>query len=86
MKALIQRVHHTEPIDSEAPLFLVGRDSHGHWVARDRHGLCGGLFVGQADAVKFALSENGNRPDAVIVVAGILELDITPSPDRRALH
>jgi hypothetical protein len=57
-------------------LFLVGRNSRGIWVARDQSGRCGGLFVGCAPAVKFALSENGNRREDIVMVAGPLELDI----------
>src|SRR4030081_1018334 len=70
-------------------LFRIGKDSHGNWVVQDQDGLCGGLFVDRAEAVKFAMFENGNRPQAVIMVPGILELDIgrtprgsDPSPSR----
>ena len=73
MKTFVQH-RDTEPIGQDAPLFLVGRNSRGNWVAQDRSGLCGGLFVGRAAAVKFALSENGNQPEAVIMVPGTLEL------------
>jgi ABC transporter substrate binding protein len=31
----------------------------------------------RAEAVKFAMFENGNRPQAVIMVPGILELDMS---------
>jgi hypothetical protein len=72
------------PIRSEDSLFLVGRNDHGNWVARNQSGLRGGLFVGRADALKFALSQNGNRPEAVIMVAGALELDMSVSPRRRS--
>ena len=71
-------------------LFRIGRDSHGNWVVQDQEGLCGGLFVDRAEAVKFAMFENGNRPQAVIMVPGILELDMNAKPhtihqaDRRA--
>jgi hypothetical protein len=53
---------------------LVGRNSRGHWVARSQDGLCGGLFVNRTEALRFALFENGHRQDAVILVAGNLEL------------
>jgi hypothetical protein len=33
-----------------------------------------------AEAVKFAMFENGNRPQAVIMVPGILELDMSAQP------
>jgi hypothetical protein len=66
----------------ESPLFLVGKDSHGNWVARDQSGLCGGLFVGRDEALKFAKAENGNRPQAIVVVDDVLELDMSVTPRR----
>jgi hypothetical protein len=38
------------------------------------------MFVNRAEAVKFAMFENGNRPQAVIMVPGILELDMSRNP------
>jgi hypothetical protein len=77
-------MRHAEPpstdLCSKAPLFLIGRDSEGHWVARDTLGLRGGFFVDRTDALKFALFENGNRPQAVVMVPGILELDMSAQP------
>jgi hypothetical protein len=64
---------------SRSPLFFIGRDSRGNWVVRDQHHMCGGLFVNRTQALKFALFENGNRPQAVVMVPGILELDMTAS-------
>ena len=57
--------------------FLIGKDSHGHWIAQDQRGLCGGLFISRAEAMRFAMFENGRRPQAVIVVPGVIELDMT---------
>jgi hypothetical protein len=51
----------------ESPLFLVGKDSHGNWVARD-------------EALKFARAENGNRPQAIVMVDDVLELDMSATP------
>ena len=65
---------------SDAGLFRIGKDSHGHWVVQDQKGLRGGLFVGRAEALKFAMFENGNRPQAVIMVPGVLELDMVAQP------
>jgi hypothetical protein len=71
---------HVEPPSPEPslriPLFLIGKNSRGNWVVQDNHGSCGGLFVNRAEALKFALFENGNRPQAVIMVPGIFELDM----------
>jgi hypothetical protein len=61
-------------------LFRIGKDSHGHWVVQDQQGLCGGLFVNRAEALKFAMFENGNRPQAVIMVPDVLELDMSSKP------
>jgi hypothetical protein len=71
---------HTRRTANGSPLFLVGKDSQGNWVARDQSGLCGGLFVGRAAALKFAMAENGNRPQGVVMVPGVLELDMSISP------
>jgi hypothetical protein len=65
---------------SNSSLFLVGRDREGHWVVQDQKGLCGGLFIDRAEALKFAMFENGNRPQAVIMVPGVLELDMKAKP------
>ena len=52
-------------------MFQIGRNSRGNWVVKDQKGLCGGLFVDRAEALKFAMFENGNRPQAVIMVPGL---------------
>jgi hypothetical protein len=80
---------HVEPPSPEPssrfPLFLIGKDSRGNWVVQDNQGSCGGLFVNRAEALKFAMFENGNRPQAVIMVPGIFELDMSgqAGPERR---
>jgi hypothetical protein len=58
-------------------LFFIGQNSRGNWVVQDQKHICGGLFVGRAEALRYALFENGNRPQAVIMVAGVLELDMS---------
>jgi hypothetical protein len=62
---------------------LIGKDSHGHWVAQDERGLCGGLFVDRAEALRFARFESGD--DAVIMVPGIFELDMARKPSPQDL-
>jgi hypothetical protein len=63
----------------QPPIFLIGRDSRGNWVAQEQSGARGGLFVDRAGALKFARSENGNRPHAVVWVSGPLELNMAPA-------
>jgi hypothetical protein len=66
----------SEPLPS-SPLFFVGRDRRGNWVVQDECHLRGGLFVDRAEALRFALFENGNKPQGVIMVPGVLELDMS---------
>jgi hypothetical protein len=61
---------------SNKRLFMIGRNSRGHWVVRDQSGLFGDLFVDRTEALRFALFENGRRPQAVLMVPDILELDL----------
>jgi hypothetical protein len=72
---------HVEPPSPEPssriPLFMIGKNSRGNWVVQDNQGSCGGLFVNRAEALKFAMFENGNRPQAVVMVPGVLELDMS---------
>jgi hypothetical protein len=74
--------------------FMVGQDQHGNWVVQEQNGVRGGLFVDRDAALRFVRSENGGRPQAVIMISGILELDmkrksaaapqIVAAPQRRA--
>jgi hypothetical protein len=64
---------------AQSNLFRIGKDSRGRWVVQDQQGLRGGLFVDRAQALKFAMFENGNRPQAVIMLPGVLELDMSRS-------
>ena len=64
----------------QSPLFMIGRDGQGHWVVQDQSGLHGGLFVDRAQALKFALFENGHRPQAIIMVPDVLELNMSGRP------
>jgi len=62
---------------SRSALFLIGKNSRGQWVVQSQHGLVGGLFVSRAAALKFALFENGDRPELVVTVPGVFELDLS---------
>jgi hypothetical protein len=77
-KALVLKSEPSEP-PARSPLLFIGRNRRGCWVARDQSGLRGGLFVNQAQAFRFALSENGGRPQAIVLVSGPLELDMSGS-------
>jgi hypothetical protein len=61
----------------QPPIFVIGKDSKGNWVAQEQSGKRGGLFVDRARALKFAKSECGPDPHAIVWVSGVLELDIS---------
>lgn len=73
---------HGEPLsgDPRSAPFLIGQNSRGQWVVQDPSGLHGGLFADRIHAMKYAMSENGNRPRSVVMVAGVLELDMSAKP------
>jgi hypothetical protein len=68
------------PSASYSSLFMVGKDSRSNWVVQDKKGLRGGLFVNRTQALNFAMFENGHRPQAVIMVPEVLELDLSGRP------
>lgn len=65
-----------EPPSCGSSLVFIGKNSRGQWVAQQQNGLFGGLFVSRANAVRYALSENGHHPEAIIETAGTVELDM----------
>jgi hypothetical protein len=66
-------------------IFLVGRNGRGHWVVRDVRGLRGGFFVDRSKAIRFAMDETGRRPQAIRLVTGTLELDLSLTAEPRPL-
>jgi hypothetical protein len=61
---------------SASTVVFIGRNSRGQWVAQEQNGLYGGLFVNRAQAVKYALFENGHHPETIIELAREIELDM----------
>ena len=68
------------PSCPKPPLFMIGRDGRGNWVVQDQSGVRGGLFVDRAEALRYVRFENGNRPQAVVTVSDVLELDLSRKP------
>jgi hypothetical protein len=66
-------------------IVFIGRNRRGQWVAQEQNGLYGGLFVNRAQALKYALFENGHHPETVIELSREIELDMHGShgPARR---
>ena len=57
-------------------IVFIGRNRGGQWVAQQQNGLYGGLFVNRAQAVKYALFENGQHPEMIVELSRELELDM----------
>ena len=67
-----------EPPSCSSPsaIVFIGRNKRGQWVAQEQNGLYGGLFVSRAQAVKYALFENGHHPETIVELAREVELDM----------
>jgi hypothetical protein len=63
------------------PLFMIGQDDRGNWVAQDLAGICGGLFVTREAALRYVRNETGHQPQAVVMVSGVLDLDMAGKPN-----
>jgi hypothetical protein len=64
---------------------FIGQNHSGQWVAQEQNGLYGGLFVNRAQAIKYALSENGHHPETIVELSREIELDMSARylPSRR---
>jgi len=71
-----------EPPSCSSPsaIVFIGRNRRGQWVAQEQNGLYGGLFVSRAQAVKYALFENGYHPETIVELARDIELDMGNAP------
>nr|WP_191093398.1 hypothetical protein [Bradyrhizobium campsiandrae] len=62
-------------------IVFIGRNHRGQWIAQEQNGLYGGLFVSRAQAIKYALFENGRHPETIVELQRVIELDMGKSPD-----
>ena len=73
-----------EPPSCSSPalsLVFIGKNHRGGWVAQEQNGLYGGLFVSRAQAIKYALFENGQRHETIIELPCEIELDMSARRD-----
>ena len=61
---------------SAFPLVFIGQNHSGQWVAQEQNGRYGGLFVNRAQAIKYALGENGHHPETIVELSREIELDM----------
>jgi hypothetical protein len=78
---MIQGKQAEPPSRLRPPVFMIGQDRRGNWMVQDQKGVRGGLFVDRAAALRFVRFENGDRPQAVVMVSDGLELDLSRKPD-----
>ncbi|MYV81934.1 hypothetical protein GTH44_08715 [Bradyrhizobium japonicum] len=80
------KVKLVEPPSCSSPstVVFIGRNHRGQWVAQQQNGLYGGLFVNRAQAIKYALFENGQHPETIIELPREIELDMGRKPDAAA--
>ena len=66
------------------PLFFIGRNPNGFWVAREAAGRCGGLFISRRSAVRFARKNSLVGGGATMAVKHRIELDLPNQGSRLA--
>jgi hypothetical protein len=61
---------------SASAIVFIGKNKRGNWVVQEQSGLYGGLFVNRAQAIKYALFENGHHPETIVELSREIELDM----------
>jgi hypothetical protein len=64
------------------PLFYIGQNTHGFWVAREAEGRSGGLFLFKRSAVRFARSKSAPAGCAMMFLNEPRELDLENQGSR----
>ncbi|WP_271565693.1 hypothetical protein [Bradyrhizobium sp. CCBAU 11386] len=72
---MMPQILETPSHGSVPPIVFIGRNRRGNWIAREKSGSFGGLFVSRAQALKYALVENGRHPESIIEVTHKIELE-----------
>ena len=64
------------------PLFFIGRNKTGLWVAREAEGRTGGVFLFKRSAVRFAAKTSAPAGCATMILAERFELDVENQGNR----
>ena len=64
------------------PLFYIGQNNDGFWVAREASGRCGGVFLLRRSALRFAQQKSVPAGCATMLLDDPLELDVTNEGSR----
>ena len=71
-------------LSEKIPLFYIGRNEHGLWVAREAEGRSGGLFLLRSSAVRFARRMSAPAGCAMMLLDAPLALDVANQGGRLA--
>jgi hypothetical protein len=65
-----------EILSEAIPLFFIGRNEDGFWVARESDGRIGGIFLRKRSALRFANRSAQPAGCAIMLLSERLELDV----------
>jgi hypothetical protein len=63
-------------LSESIPLFFIGRNTLGFWVAREAEGRAGGVFLFKRSALRFANRDSASAGCATMFLNDRLELDV----------
>jgi hypothetical protein len=69
-------------LSESIPLFFIGRNTSGFWVARDAEGRTGGVFLFRRSALRFANRNSAPAGCATMFLNDRLELDVENQGNR----
>jgi hypothetical protein len=69
-------------LNDSIPLFFIGRNHNGFWIAREAAGRCGGLFLFRRSAARFACKKSSPSGCATMFVEHTIELDVPNQGSR----
>jgi len=75
-KDIVVKLVEPPSCSSPSTIVFIGKNRRGQWIAQEQNGLYGGLFVSRAQAIKYALFENGQHPETVVELPREIELDM----------
>jgi hypothetical protein len=65
---------HAHALNRAIPLFFIGRNKHGFWLAREARGRIGGMFFLRRSAYRFVQQANAPHGFATMFLAKPFEL------------
>ena len=76
----------SEILSEAIPLFFIGRNEDGFWVARESDGRIGGIFLRKRSALRFANRSAQPGGCAIMFLSERLELDVENKGNPLVAH